>query len=108
MKQTLHRPVIISQSLVSRAMSDSSFFDTLPEFTSLRDVIKRSNVDISRGGCGGCKQRRVVANIYRDFISTANSLSEDGKQRLKDYIGASTIMINKVDPNTGHVQMRVL
>jgi hypothetical protein len=103
------RPTILSQNHVSRAISDSRFYELLPEFRSLQVKLQTMKVNLSAsGGCGGCRQRRAVSNLFNDFLTIAFALSDDGKVRLKAYLGVHQLLVNRTDPATRQVQLQTL
>ena len=104
------QPMIISQGMVSRSLSDAGFFQQVPEFTPFKTKLKAMHVDVNTakpGGCGGCKQRRVEQNLYCEYTMLAQTLSPDGLARLKRYFGTQRFMVNNVEPGTNRVQLRV-
>jgi len=105
----MSRPTILSQSHIQRALADLKFYEALPEFGSLRVKMQTMKADLTSGrGCSSCKQRRVVATLFNDFMSVASSLSDDGKERLRKYLGAESVMINRFDPVTRQVKLETI
>lgn len=103
------RPIILGQSHVSRALGDARFFELLPEFRVLQAKLATMKIDLnSNRGCGGCKRARATANIFNDFLAITSTLSPDGLQRLKQYLGCQQFMVNQLNPQTGQVRLRIV
>lgn len=103
------RPTILSQAHVSKSLADQRFYELLPEFHALQVKLETMKVDLTATrGCSGCRKARAAANLFNDYLSIATSLSADGVQRLKTYLGAAQIMVNQVDPTTRQVHLRTL
>ena len=78
--------------MVSKAVMDSQFYQQVPEFLPIQMKLIASKEPQRRGGCGSCRQRRMMVNISQDFSHTLSSLSLDAVQRLKAYFGVTSIM----------------
>ena len=105
------QPVLLSDSLATRALSDPSFFVQLPEYSSLRAKMQTMHADLSSthsGGCGSCRKRRVVRTLFSDFMTVTNSLSPDGFTRLKGYFGAPALILNHVNQANGQMQIKTI
>lgn len=102
-------PVILSQGHVSKAISDERFMALLPEFLGIKSRLQQLQLDPNaRRGCSSCKKARAASTVYNDFVAIAGSLSPDGIQRLKTYLGVNQLMVNDVDRVTGRVSLRLL
>ena len=102
------QPTLLGEPHVSKALADPQFFVQLPEFLSLRVKMQAMHADLSAAtGCGGCRRRRVVGNLYADFCSIITALTPDGIGRLKQYLGCQALMLNTVDPLTHQVRLRM-
>lgn len=90
------RIIEIGPAEISKATGDAEFFKQMPEFAALKvkmDTMKESTTR----GCTPCRHRRIVASVNGDFMRLVNTLSEDGKKRLKKYYDADQIKYNTVD-----------
>ena len=109
MSDPVPRPILFGQGHVTGALADQRFFELLPEFRPLQARQQAQKVDLQQSrGCTGCQKRRAAQNIFGDFLTTMLALSPDGMQRLKQYLGAPTLMLNYMDPQTRQVQLRIL
>ena len=105
----MSRPTILSQSHIQQALADLKFYELLPEFRAMQDKMQAMKADLaSSRGCSGCKQRRVMSSLFNDFMYIVGSLSDDGKARLRQYVGADKLMINRFDPATRQVKLEVI
>jgi hypothetical protein len=103
------KPTIISQKMVSKALSDPEFFATVPEFTSLKVKMATMRVKLDRpGGCSGCRKKRVVRNLYRDFMGIFNNLSTDGVNRIKTYYNVEKFLLHGREKTTGKARVKVV
>jgi hypothetical protein len=103
-------PVLLGESLATRALSDSNFFNVLPEYSTLKMKMQTMKADltVAASGCSGCRKRRVVRTLFSDFLSVTLALSGDGLARLKTYLGTPSLLVNRMDPSTGKVEMKIL
>ena len=109
MPDTPARPVLFGQGYVSRALSDIKFFELLPEFRPVQALMNSMQVEVNTNrGCSGCKKRKAIANVYREFVMTMLTLSPDGTTRIKQYFGTPSIMLNVVDRKTGQASIKIL
>lgn len=98
------QPKLLSMSMSRQALMDSNFYKQLPEFLPLRAKHSGINTQLeSHGGCSGCNKRRVVANVFREFLQVVNGLDVSGKARLRAYFGASLI-VSRQNPITKRVE----
>lgn len=81
---------------IAKATGDSSFFKQMPEFATLKIKMDTMRENSTRG-CTPCRKRRIVASVNGDFMRLVNTLSADGKERLKKYYGADQIKYNTID-----------
>lgn len=103
------KPVILSQTMVDRALVDNAFYGQLPEFNQLRSSGTMPVIDTSgRHGCSGCKRTKLKVNQFRDFVTVATALTQEGTRRLKTYFGVGRIMINVTDSKTRQVMLKIL
>ena len=102
------KPVILSQGMIGKAVGDAKFYAQCPEFSTLKGKLHIMRVDMTRGGCSGCKTKRVQRNVYTDFVQLTMSLSADGQTRLKKYLGVSRLMLNMRDPATKQVKVALV
>lgn len=90
------KTVVFGASHISRAISDPNFFSLMPEFLPIRTKIATMKVDLSTG-CSPCKKRRIASSVNSDFVSIMNSMSDDGFQRLKKWVGADRLLVHAMD-----------
>ena len=83
-------------SEISNALSDSTFFEKVPEFASLKVKMDAMRTN-SKKGCAPCQARRMISSVNADFMRMLPTLTDDGKERLKKYFGVDTIKYNKVN-----------
>jgi hypothetical protein len=102
------KPVIMSQAMMARAISDPRFLALCPEFRTLKPKLATMKVKINKRGCRGCGERRIKQNIYRDFVTLVLSLGGDALTRLKSYLGVSRLMVNVEDPATKRPVVKVI
>lgn len=75
---------------ITKAVSDSNFFQLMPEFSSIRAQMSTMHIDIrSKKGCNTCNKRRLHANIDGNFAAIASRLPDDRAKVLKKYLGLS-------------------
>ena len=101
------RPTIISSAMIARALMDPKFFQQLPEFLPIQMKLVASKEPQIKGGCGSCRQRRMVVNSFQDFMHTIASLSPDALVRLKLYFAVPSIMLHSRDAS-GRPQLKVI
>lgn len=99
------RPTIMQASHIQRAMGDPNFYTLLPEFLPLKKKIEALHVNFTTG-CTPCKKRRIADTVNSDFVSIMNSLTPDGFDRLKKYVGAKRLLVRAVDRSTNKVVMK--
>lgn len=96
--------VMLGGSHISKAVSDSDFFQLMPEFASIRVQIATMHIDVkSKKGCNTCNKRRLHANIDGNFAAIASRLPEERAKVLKKYLGIGedqTFYIRAVNPAT--------
>lgn len=103
------RPVIISQHMVSKALKDSNFFNVMPEFSGLRNQLKQAEDKVNGSkGCSGCRRRRVIRNLYRDFVNIVLALNTVRLEQFKRYIGVEQLMVNTLILGTHKAQIKIL
>jgi len=102
------RPVILSQSMVSRCLADSEFLAQVPEFSTLKAKLKVMRIERTRRGCSGCRKVRVQQNLFKDFQLITLSLGRAGLDRMKRYLGVESLMMNTLDTKTNKVRVRVV
>lgn len=101
------RPVVLGPEHVKKAIVDPEFFSKLPEFLTVKHKLEAMHANLnSNKGCSSCKMRRAVNTVYSDFARIASSLSLDGLTRLKDYLKAEKLVINRMDPITRRVSLK--
>lgn len=104
----IDRPVLLSQGMVERALKDSAFFASVPEFSQLRTTAEKVVTTRSRGGCSGCGRTRQSVSMFKDFVLLSTSLTHAGQGRLKRYFGVPGIMMNAVDPTSRQITVKVI
>ena len=100
-------PIILSQSMVNRALGDPKFFGVVPEFNSLKNR-QKVRKPVKGKGCGGCKQKTVHQNMFKEFVAATLSLNPNAAGRLKKYLGVDQLMINTQDTKTYKVDVRIV
>ena len=99
---------ILSMGMVSQGLLDQKFYESLPEFTTLRHKLQLLQVNISKpGGCTGCQKRRVESNLFKDFMSITQTLDAGGIERFKRYYKLDKLMLNVVNAETRAVEFKV-
>ena len=93
------RTIVLGGSEAAAAVSDENFFRMMPEFSVLRVKMATMRAN-SKKGCTPCRKRREVASVSADFMSIVDTLSDDGRARLKKYFGVDGIRYTKVDRPT--------
>ncbi len=94
------RPRVLAMGMAQAAMTDPKFTEQLPEFKTLQPKLATMQAQLRRGGCGSCRRKRIVANIYRDFLHVVGSLDQDGKTRLREYFGGTPLMLSVMNRTT--------
>ena len=104
------KPVLLGESMVSRALSDDTFFNVLPEYLSLKVKMQtmKSDLTVKTSGCSSCRRNKVVRSLYSDFLTITLALGADAITRLKQYFGAPGLLVNSVDKTTSRLQLKVL
>ena len=101
------RPVLLSRSIVTKALTDPKFFEVMPEYRTLQPKLKTMQLDDKRS-CGGCKGRRVEQNMFGDFMLVLRSMDTAALIRFKQYLNVPAVMYSVQDPNTGAFETRVI
>ena len=102
-------PRLLSRQLVLKALADPAFFKRMPEFSGLQPKLRTMGIDMNRrGGCKGCRQRRVEQNVFRDFMTVLGSLSPDALVRLKQYLCTDQLMTTLRNKETGAFETKTL
>lgn len=99
------KPVILSVDHIKRAIGDPNFFNSMPEFSSIKKKMDAMHVDFNTG-CSPCKKRRVATSLTSDFVSILTNMSDDGLARMKKYVGANRLLVRSVNKQTGKVEMK--
>ena len=103
------KPTLLSQKMASQALADPNFFSNVPEFLSLKAKLATMKADLENPrGCSGCKRRRVVKNLYRDFMDIFLPLNDDGLARIKRYYGVPRFMVHAREKVTGKAVVRIM
>lgn len=80
--------VMLGGAHIAKAVSDSAFFQLMPEFASIRAQIATMHIDVnSKKGCNSCNKRRLHANIDGNFAAIASRLPDERAKVLKKYLG---------------------
>ena len=90
------KTVVFGASTIQKAIGDPNFFSLMPEFLPIQKKINTMKVDLSTG-CSPCKKRRIASSVNSDFVSILNTLSDDGFQRLKKWVGADRLLVHAMD-----------
>jgi hypothetical protein len=103
------KPTLLSQKMASQALADISFFSKVPEFLSLKAKLAVMKADLEKPrGCSGCRRRRVVKNLYREFMDIFIHLNDDGVRRMKGYYGVQKFMVHAREKATGKAIVKIL
>lgn len=103
------QPTLLSQKMVSQALADPAFFSKVPEFLSIKAKLAAMKQDLANPrGCSSCKKRRIVKNVYRDFMDIFLHLSPDALDRTKRYYGISKFMVHAREKATGKAVVKIL
>lgn len=96
--------VMLGGAHIARAVSDSNFFDLMPEFASIRAQINAMHIDVkSKKGCSACAKRRLHNNIDGNFVAIVSQLPDDRVKVLKKYLGIDedqSFFIRAINPAT--------
>ena len=96
--------VMLGGSHIARAVGDSSFFQLMPEFASIRAQIATMHIDVhTKKGCSSCNKRRLHTNIDGNFAAIAARLPPERAKVLKKYLGLDDdqpFFIRAVNPAT--------
>jgi hypothetical protein len=103
-----NRPVVLGAGLVERTLGDTQFLERVPEFRALKPKLKAMKLELSGGGCSGCKKRRVQRGLFGDYLTVVRSLSPEALGRFKRAIGAGSVMFNEHDRTTNKVKTQIL
>lgn len=96
--------VMLGGAHITKAVTDSKFFDLMPEFSSVRAQIDTMHIDIkSKKGCNACNKRRFHTNIDGNFAAIASKLPDERAKVLKKYLGIGDdqpFFIRAINPAT--------
>lgn len=99
-------PVILSETMVLRALNDVKFLARVPELTGLQN---RAKVVMAKpSGCRHCGHTKQSTSILRDFIFAMMALSEEPRGRIKQYFGVESLMLNMHNPKTSQVEVKIV
>ena len=103
------RPTLLSKRMAQQAMSDPTFYSKMPEFVGLKEKITAVKAQLERpGGCGGCRKRKIIRNVYREFMDRFANLNPEGIKRIKSYYGVEKFMIHGREKATGKAVVKIL
>jgi len=103
------KPTLLSQRMVSSALSDPTFFSKVPEFLPLKAKLVTMKANLEKpGGCSSCRKRRVVRNLYKDFMSLFLVLNPDALNRIKGYYGVQKFMVHGHEKATGKAVVKII
>ena len=105
---TAASPQLISLGTAARCLSDSRFYEALPEFLPLRAKMSMQAAVAGRAGCSSCAKRRMQSSAGIDFIRMVRGLEGDRLARFKAYIGAETLLVNGMNAVTKRFESRVI
>ena len=99
-----HPGVMLGGSHIAKAVSDSKFFELMPEFASIKAQMDTMHIDInSKKGCNACNKRRLHANIDGNFAAIVSRLPDERVKVLKQYLGigeGQSFYVRAVNPAT--------
>lgn len=94
--------VMLGGGHIEKMVTDSRFFELMPEFSSVRAQVSTMHIDVnSKKGCNSCNKRRLHANIDGNFAAIASRLPDDRALVLKKYLGIDNdqkLFIRAVNP----------
>ena len=93
------RPVLLSQSTVTKLTNNPEFFNKFPEFRQLKQYVNQAGV-VKASGCRSCRKRRAEYNVMVVFIQILSQCSEQVRQRLKDFLGVPALQYHGYNPVT--------
>jgi len=102
------QPVILSHTMVTRALADPRFHSLVPEFRSLRTRQPVPKIEQVSRGCSGCRRTQVNQDLYRDFIAIMLATGPEIQGRVKAYFGVPGLMMNVVDPKLSKVELKIV
>ena len=103
------KPTLLSQRMANQALADPAFFSKVPEFLGLKAQLATMKAKLEKpGGCSSCRKRRIVRNVYGDFMATFMALSPDGISRMKNYFGVDKFMIHAREQTTGKAVVKIV
>jgi hypothetical protein len=88
------RPRVLAAGMARSALGDPKFFEQVPEFKALQAKLGPAQRRLRARGCGGCRQRRIINNIFRDFVHATLALDADGRGRMRAYFGGAPLLIS--------------
>ena len=89
--------VILSSKLVRAALGDPEFYSKLPEFVSMKLLLKTTYEEYAKNtGCGHCKRARLLRMLVSSFVGIASQLDDDAKTRMRTYYNVPGLMVNVI------------
>lgn len=95
---------MLNPTLVGSALADPMFRLKCPEFASVVAAASSS----ARPNCSDCQARRHREHAGSSFFAVVETLDDAGIQRLKAYFGISKLMLNRRDPVTHGLALKVV
>jgi len=103
------RPVMLSQEMIRKAIQDVNFYTQLPEFTDVKTKVVQANEQLkSATGCSGCQKRKVVNNLFGEFMRILKTCNTETLQRLKAYYKIDKLMLNARNTKTGAIELLIV
>jgi hypothetical protein len=85
---------MVSERFVRQLVTDRSFFDSFPEFSSLKAAIPDTK-GRTRGGCSRCGSGRKTGDrLLSGFITILRSLGSERVAALKRRVNAQQLQFN--------------
>lgn len=84
----------ITQEMVQKALSDSSFKSRFPEFTA-------PTLPTPTSGCRGCAARAAMARVTPTFYGILSKLPVSRLVEIKNYFGAKGIYVTRTTAEGG-------
>lgn len=102
---TTTRPKMITQGDYITLLGRPGITDRLPEFRALQQPAVKP---MPRQGCRSCAKRRETRNMFSAFLGIVSKLNPEALARLKQELGAPSLMLYGLNAATGQYEMRTI
>ena len=86
--------LLITREYVSSLTKRSNFYDSMPEFRSLKNLPQK------KGGCSGCRGGKDKTNLYNAFRQVLSGMDASSRERFKKYVGYDRVQFIGYNPST--------